>query len=375
MRPRIHFPPPPPSRALPVRSRHAPPHAPVSSLLPPHPLPGDCTPSAPFSLSAVSSSAATRVSPAPMSPPAMLAADSNRYSLASNSDQYHPTVRGRGLELISAAGGYGETPPCSQHGSNTLRILPTPLAVSRHTTASAGISSSSSVSISMGREHLSKDGFGLDHRGNTSAHYLLPGPQSAVVDTWGNSYGYEPSPPMPPPKPHRCASMESGTPPGSTNPFMTPRMRESHHARVEAGGRDGKAERAEANVAGACGGRWAGGAAAATGAAAESILEEFDGIQSPPECGTSVVWAVRAMNDGSSTSLLRHEYVLTFLPSPLTYPPDSFLPFDFSCLVEEYARTAYADDILMYLLTSFSPSHIIFSLRHFLFIISLLVTD
>ncbi|KAJ7870902.1 glycosyltransferase family 2 protein [Mycena olivaceomarginata] len=144
-------------------------------------------------------------------------ADSNRYSLASNSDQYHPPSAGvdsSTVESTSAAGGYGAASPRSRHDSNTLLMLPTPLAVSRHTTASAGISSSSSASVGMGRERSSEDGFGFDHGGNTGA----------VVDTWGDSYGYEPSPPMPPPKPYGRASMESGTPPGSANPFMTPRM-------------------------------------------------------------------------------------------------------------------------------------------------------
>ncbi|KAJ7696111.1 chitin synthase-domain-containing protein [Mycena olivaceomarginata] len=153
-------------------------------------------------------------------------ADSNRYSLGSNSDQYHPPSAGvdsTTVESTSAAGGYSAASPRSRHDSNDL-MLPTPLAVSRHTTASAGISSSSSASVGMGRERSSEDGFGFDHGGNTSAHHLLPSPQSAVVDTWGDSYGYEPSPPMPPPKPYGRASMESGTPPGSANPFMTPRM-------------------------------------------------------------------------------------------------------------------------------------------------------
>ncbi|KAJ7330305.1 chitin synthase-domain-containing protein [Mycena albidolilacea] len=84
-------------------------------------------------------------------------ADSNRYSLASNSDQYHPPSAGV---------------DSSRSRRNTLLILPTPLAVSRRTTASSGISSSSSASVGMGRERSSEGGF--DHSGNTSAHHLLP---------------------------------------------------------------------------------------------------------------------------------------------------------------------------------------------------------
>ncbi|KAJ7891706.1 hypothetical protein B0H14DRAFT_3696328 [Mycena olivaceomarginata] len=122
----------------------------------------------------------------------------------------------------------------------------------------------------------------------------------------------------------------SGTPPGSTNPFITPRMRESRHVRRAGGGvtcargqgrtrgawahagsggqgAQGKAERTEADIAGARGGGRAGdaaaaagdAAAAAAGAAAKLVLEELDEIQSSPGHGTSAVWAIRAMNDGS----------------------------------------------------------------------------
>ncbi|KAJ7261281.1 chitin synthase-domain-containing protein [Mycena haematopus] len=158
----------------------------------------------------------------------------NRYSLASNSDQVHApsagvgdtsTVEtGSGSATASAAGGYAS--PRQRHDSAALLMLPQPLAVSRNTTASVssnGVSSNSSVPRSRSSE---EGGFGFE--GNTSAHHLLPSPQSAApVDSWGDAYGapYEsPLPQRPPREVYGRASMDTGTPPGSANPFMTPRI-------------------------------------------------------------------------------------------------------------------------------------------------------
>ncbi|KAJ7605613.1 chitin synthase [Mycena polygramma] len=143
--------------------------------------------------------------------------DSNRYSIASNSDQFHQPADG-GSSTIESASGYA-SPPRGRRDSNTLLMLPQPLAVSRHTTTSATSSASNpmSSSTSVSGARSSEDGYDP----GSSAHRLIPSAQSAVVDTWDDSYdapGPTP-PPRPPREPYR-ASMDQ-TPPGSANPFIT----------------------------------------------------------------------------------------------------------------------------------------------------------
>ncbi|KAJ7222578.1 glycosyltransferase family 2 protein [Mycena pura] len=137
---------------------------------------------------------------------------SNRYSTASNSDQYHPPS---GLDSSTVESTNYAPAPRSRHDSNTVLMLPTPLAVSRNTTASASGSSSnpmsSTSSVAMGRS--SEEAFDP----NASANRLIASPQTAAVDMWSDSY--EPSPPVRPPREQYRRSMDS-TPPVSANPFM-----------------------------------------------------------------------------------------------------------------------------------------------------------
>ncbi|KAJ7148626.1 glycosyltransferase family 2 protein [Mycena crocata] len=139
----------------------------------------------------------------------------NRYSLTSVSDAFHPPSGGFDSSTLESASNYAAAPR-QRHDSNTLLMLPTPLAVSRHTTASAGSSSnpmSSTSSVSQARS--SEDGF-------DSANRLIPSPQTAVVDQWSDAYdapgaAAAAAPPRPPRENYR-ASID--TPPGSANPFM-----------------------------------------------------------------------------------------------------------------------------------------------------------
>ncbi|KAJ6482828.1 glycosyltransferase family 2 protein [Mycena vitilis] len=143
--------------------------------------------------------------------------DSNRYSLASNSDQFHQPADG-GSSTIESASGYA-SPPRGRRDSNTLLMLPQPLAVSRHTTASATSSASNpmSSSTSVSGARSSEDGYDP----GSSAHRLIPSAQSAAVDTWDDSYDAPgPTPPPRPPRESYRASMDQ-TPPGSANPFIT----------------------------------------------------------------------------------------------------------------------------------------------------------
>ncbi|KAJ7167108.1 glycosyltransferase family 2 protein [Mycena filopes] len=155
------------------------------------------------------------------------AESTNRYSLTSTSDQFHQNAGFGDSSTVESASNNGFAPvapsPRQRHDSNALLMLPTPLAVSRHTTASASSSNPSSV----GMARSSEDGFDT----NSSTNRLIPtSPQSATVqDNWNDAYDSPVSPPMPaaaapggrPPReqyhPNR-ASME--TPPSSANPFM-----------------------------------------------------------------------------------------------------------------------------------------------------------
>ncbi|KAK7056158.1 glycosyltransferase family 2 protein [Favolaschia claudopus] len=140
----------------------------------------------------------------------------NRHSLISTSDQYHAPSQmpGDSSTVESSAGGYSASSPRQRHDSNTLLMLPTPLAVSRNTTSSAGHALSSS------------SGRGSDEGGyydtNTSAQYLLP--QSAPVDTWSDSYDPQPQQQQPQRPPRSRRSIDIVAPsPTSANPFLSPR--------------------------------------------------------------------------------------------------------------------------------------------------------
>ncbi|KAF7359215.1 Glycosyltransferase family 2 protein [Mycena sanguinolenta] len=150
-------------------------------------------------------------------------------------DQFHTQSAGvgdnstveTGSGSASAGGGAsGYASPRQRHDSAALLMLPTPLAVSRNTTASASSNGISSTASAPRSRSSDEGGFGYD--GNTSAHHLIPSPQSANVGDWNDSaYGapYEaPVPQRPPREIYGRASMDNGTPPGSANPFMTPRM-------------------------------------------------------------------------------------------------------------------------------------------------------
>lgn len=146
--------------------------------------------------------------------------NSNRYSLASNSDQFHPPSGVDSSTIESASAGGYASPPRTRHDSNALLMLPTPLAVSRHTTASAS-SGSNAMSSTASMARSSEEGFDP----GSSAHHLIPTAQTAVVDHWNDTSAYETpvraavSPPPRPPREHYRASMD--TPPGSANPFIT----------------------------------------------------------------------------------------------------------------------------------------------------------
>ncbi|KAJ6594992.1 glycosyltransferase family 2 protein, partial [Mycena vulgaris] len=75
--------------------------------------------------------------------------DSNRYSLTSNSDNFHPPSNAFDSSTMDSSTNYNAAPR-QRHDSNTLLMLPTPLAVSRNTTASAGSSNPMSSTSSVG---------------------------------------------------------------------------------------------------------------------------------------------------------------------------------------------------------------------------------
>ncbi|KAJ6561861.1 chitin synthase-domain-containing protein [Mycena capillaripes] len=145
--------------------------------------------------------------------------NSNRYSIASNSDQFHPPSGVDSSTIESASAGGYASPPRARHDSNALLMLPTPLAVSRHTTASASTGSSNPMSSTISMARSSEEG------GFESSVHLIPTAQSAAVDHWGDGAYEAPvaraaaSPPPRPPRENYRASMD--TPPGSANPFIT----------------------------------------------------------------------------------------------------------------------------------------------------------
>ncbi|KAJ7467425.1 glycosyltransferase family 2 protein [Mycena galericulata] len=150
---------------------------------------------------------------------------SNRYSLTSNSDTFHPPSGGDGGGFDSSTMESANYAPQQRprQDSNTLLMLPTPLAVSRHTTASAGSSSngpsgnamSSTSSVGMGRSSASEEGYDP----GSSAHRLVPSPQQQPQqpgpgDAW---FDDAPLPPVRPPRESRRGSPDT---PGSANPFL-----------------------------------------------------------------------------------------------------------------------------------------------------------
>ncbi|KAJ7644426.1 glycosyltransferase family 2 protein [Roridomyces roridus] len=136
----------------------------------------------------------------------------HRYSLTSNSDTFHPPSGGFDSSTMESANYPGV--PRQRHDSNTLLMLPTPLAVSRNTTASAGSSNpmSSSSSVGMARSSEGEEAYAYD--AGSSAQHLVSSP----TDVWSDDY--QPPPPTRPPRePYHRPSLEQ-SPPGSANPFM-----------------------------------------------------------------------------------------------------------------------------------------------------------
>ncbi|KAJ7264740.1 glycosyltransferase family 2 protein [Mycena rebaudengoi] len=113
--------------------------------------------------------------------------DSNRYSLTSNSDNFHPPSNTFDASTMDSANYAPVQRP--RHDSNALLMLPTPLAVSRNTTASAGSSNPMSSSSSVGMARSSEEG---GYEPDSSAHRLIPS-----SDAWSDTYE---SPPPPPPQ-------------------------------------------------------------------------------------------------------------------------------------------------------------------------------
>ncbi|KAF8170637.1 chitin synthase-domain-containing protein [Mycena galopus ATCC 62051] len=167
-------------------------------------------------------------------------ADSNRYSIASNSDQFHAPSANPGdnstVESTNASAQGGYASPRQRHDSAALLMLPTPLAVSRNTTNSGGMSSSSS---SVPRSRSSEDGNGgFGFEGNTSAHHLLASPQSTPVDTWGDAYG-APANPFMTPRMSASASPVYDEPEEAVSPMASPSRYSNGFAGVGAGGGGG----------------------------------------------------------------------------------------------------------------------------------------
>ncbi|KAJ7075591.1 chitin synthase [Mycena belliarum] len=140
--------------------------------------------------------------------------NSNRYSLVTDSDNIHPPSGGFGGDSSTLESTNYATSPRQRHDSNTLLMLPTPLAVSRNTTASAGSSNpmSSTSSVTMGARSSEEGGYDP----GASAHRLIPSPQTAAVESWNDAYAYEA--PQRPPREYPRGGGE--TPPASANPFL-----------------------------------------------------------------------------------------------------------------------------------------------------------
>ncbi|SJL02973.1 related to Chitin synthase 5 [Armillaria ostoyae] len=99
--------------------------------------------------------------------------ESNRYSLASNSDTFHPSSAAYDASTVESAA----FSPRQRHDSNTLLMLPAPLAVNRAPMSSAS---------SFGMSRDSEDNLYSDTGGSASNLRLVPSPQS--VDQYSDSY-------------------------------------------------------------------------------------------------------------------------------------------------------------------------------------------
>ncbi|KAJ7052740.1 chitin synthase-domain-containing protein [Mycena amicta] len=99
-------------------------------------------------------------------------AESNRYSLASNSDNYHPPS-GVDSSTMDSANNYLPAPR-ARHDTNAVLMLPTPLAVSRTTTHSGSSGPTSSTSSVSGGGAMAR----------SSEEAFVTSPQSASVDMW-----------------------------------------------------------------------------------------------------------------------------------------------------------------------------------------------
>lgn len=125
--------------------------------------------------------------------------------MASNSDSFHPPSGGFDGSTIDSANFAG---PRQRHDSNTLLMLPAPLAVNR----GAMSSTSSSAGMSRSSEDIAySDGSGSNHRlvGNAMDQYSdqehSPGPPPGV----SNARRYNTPPPPPP---HERSTHRTSTP-------------------------------------------------------------------------------------------------------------------------------------------------------------------
>ncbi|KAG9222182.1 hypothetical protein CCMSSC00406_0009005 [Pleurotus cornucopiae] len=152
-------------------------------------------------------------------------ADSNRYSLASNSDTWHPPSNGFDTSTVDSTTG-NVSGQRSRHDSNALLMLPTPLSVSRPV-----MSSTASVP-----SRSSEDQTYQSDVGSTSHQRLVPSPksgdqysdsmESTVSGSVGTPVRYSssphfesPIPRMPPNVNIRTAPVQTGYATEGYNPF------------------------------------------------------------------------------------------------------------------------------------------------------------
>lgn len=163
----------------------------------------------------------------------------NRLSTASNSDTFHPPSAGFDTSTLDSA---TFSAPRQRHDSNTLLMLPAPLAVNRGPMSSAA-SSTAGVSRSSEDVAYSDNGSGSNLRLVASPHSLEH--YSDNDHSPGRRYTNTPPPPPPHDRPNTRSSMSmshetSGSSNGG-NPFYTtttsPQPYEESDEAYRAGGR------------------------------------------------------------------------------------------------------------------------------------------
>lgn len=105
--------------------------------------------------------------------------DSNRYSLASTSDVNHPSIGNNTFDVSTMDSTAFSGAPRQRHDSNTLLMLPAPLAVNRHPMSSAS---------SVGMSRSSEDNNYSSDTASASNQRLVPSPQSISVDQYSDTY-------------------------------------------------------------------------------------------------------------------------------------------------------------------------------------------